>query len=252
MTKIRAFSTIDSREKVCYDISMKGIEMSKNKLGFTMAEVLITLGVIGVVAAMTIPNVIKHYQQQETVAKLKKVYNIFSNALQMSRLEHGDVETWEIGSLDNLQSSSDFADEYIIPYIKILKACKTNQTNECSYSATNRQNQNIDFSKSTRLFLNDGTVILLNIKRTSSLPKVVSIWFDINGKKSPNKYGKDVFVFAIALDATSDKFKPLGRLNASGQSQNESDIKNNCITKGNYCSAYIMRNSWKMPEDYPW
>ena len=221
--------------------------------GFTLAEVLITLGVIGVVAAMTIPSVIKHYQQEETVAKLKKTYNIISNAIQMSRIDHGDVETWQTGELNNLQTSSDFVDEYLIPYLKTLKICKTNQSDECSYSATNRKNQNIDFSKCTRLILNDGTIILVNVIRSSAnLPKVVSVWFDINGKKSPNKYGKDIFIFGIVLEAESDKFKPLGRLNASGQSQNEVDIKNNCITKGDYCGAYIMRNSWKMPKDYPW
>ena len=45
------------------------------KKGFTLAEILITLGVIGIVAAMTIPGLITKYQQKQTVIQLKKVFN---------------------------------------------------------------------------------------------------------------------------------------------------------------------------------
>ena len=43
--------------------------------GFTLAEVLVTLGIIGVVAAMTIPTLMQNYQRQSYVTQLKKVYN---------------------------------------------------------------------------------------------------------------------------------------------------------------------------------
>lgn len=48
----------------------------KGLLAFTLAEVLITLGIIGVVAAMTLPTLINNYRKQETIAKLKKVYSV--------------------------------------------------------------------------------------------------------------------------------------------------------------------------------
>ena len=56
--------------------SATSIPPLKNKIqvGFTLAEVLITLGIIGVVAAMTIPNLIAKYQKEQTVVKLKKHY----------------------------------------------------------------------------------------------------------------------------------------------------------------------------------
>ena len=47
----------------------------KTKFGFTLAEVLITLGIIGVVAALTLPSLVTNYQKQVTVNKLKKFYN---------------------------------------------------------------------------------------------------------------------------------------------------------------------------------
>ena len=47
----------------------------KTKFGFTLAEVLITLGIIGVVAALTLPSLVTNYQKQVTVNKLKKDIN---------------------------------------------------------------------------------------------------------------------------------------------------------------------------------
>lgn len=60
------------------------------KYGFTLAEVLITLGIIGVVAAMTMPSLIASHKEKETVSKLKKVYSTLSNAfyLQMKNTVH--------------------------------------------------------------------------------------------------------------------------------------------------------------------
>ncbi len=52
----------------------------KNYSGFTLAEVLITLGIIGVVAALTMPSVINNYKEKETIAKLKKTYSVLSQA----------------------------------------------------------------------------------------------------------------------------------------------------------------------------
>lgn len=52
-----------------------------NKYAFTLAEVLITMGIIGIVAALTIPALIANYQKQVTVDRLKKSFSVISNAL---------------------------------------------------------------------------------------------------------------------------------------------------------------------------
>ena len=57
---------------------------SMGRFGFTLAEVLITLGIIGVVAAMTIPNLIQHYSQEATVNKLKKTISVLNQAYRLS------------------------------------------------------------------------------------------------------------------------------------------------------------------------
>ncbi len=54
------------------------------KKGFTLAEVLITLGVIGIVAALTIPSLISNHNKSVTAARLSKAYNTVSNAIRLS------------------------------------------------------------------------------------------------------------------------------------------------------------------------
>ena len=63
--------------------------------GFTLAEVLITLGIIGVVAAMTIPSLITSYNKKITETRLEKFYSIFNQAIRLSVAENGDTDTWD-------------------------------------------------------------------------------------------------------------------------------------------------------------
>ena len=65
---------------------------------FTLAEVLITLAIIGVVAVMTIPTLISDYQEKVTITKVATAYSILSNAWQMSLVESGSfkIKTWII------------------------------------------------------------------------------------------------------------------------------------------------------------
>lgn len=59
----------------------------KNSLAFTMAEVLITLGIIGIVAAMTLPGLIKGYQERQFKSAYKKAYSEFSQVFQQALIE---------------------------------------------------------------------------------------------------------------------------------------------------------------------
>ena len=61
----------------------------KLKNGFTLAEVLITLGIIGVVAALTIPTLIGNYQKKEVAVRLQKMYNTIQNAISLAEEENG-------------------------------------------------------------------------------------------------------------------------------------------------------------------
>ena len=61
------------------------------KKGFTLAEVLITLMIIGIVAALTIPSVISNYQQQEFKTGLKKAVSVLNEAIQTNIAQDGET-----------------------------------------------------------------------------------------------------------------------------------------------------------------
>ena len=236
---------------------------AEKRAAFTLAEVLITLGIIGVVAAMTMPSLIQNYQKKQTVVQLKKVYNVIANALQFAKSEHGDTELWEIGTDNNIQASSDFASEYLIPYLNVIKTCGTDTSGGCAYELKTLSDADFTslLTNSTRFILNDGTLVFVSTSVNppeSTFPKLINIDVDINGFKKPNKMGRDYFRFAVALETTQDMYKPTGRLNASGQSQTRETITGSDTSacskgkRGDYCAALIMHDNWEITKDYPW
>ena len=79
-------------------------QKTKQLNAFTLAEVLITLGVIGVVAAVTMPTLIQQYKERETVAKVNQFYSMFSQAYQMAILEHGTFDQWGLKPWGDIQN----------------------------------------------------------------------------------------------------------------------------------------------------
>ena len=90
---------------------------TKSKIAFTLAEALITLGIIGVVAAMTMPTLITKYQKHVAINRAKQVYSELSQVLQLARVKYGDMDSWEI-------TSYDAATKYIVDFYKGLTVCK--------------------------------------------------------------------------------------------------------------------------------
>ena len=92
------------------------------RVAFTLAEVLITLGIIGVVAAMTLPTIVTKYKRQTAENKLKKFYSVMNQAVQMSIAEHGEIP------IDNQNRESANNSDYITMWYKeyITKYIKTN------------------------------------------------------------------------------------------------------------------------------
>ena len=237
------------------------------KVAFTLVEVLITLGVIGVVSAITMPTLIKNYQQHETVNRLKETYSIISQAVRMSETENGLLETWEIPNAswgaDTYPYGKTFFEQYLKPYIKIAKECKY-LSNECwadKYIRTNGVVDETFFSASKNktygMVLANGSVIGFYPRGS-----LCEIYIDLNGKKGPNKLGKDAFDIVIAKTSRNDNF---GNFNKSGvymygQGKTKTELTSGLLgcsktateLAGLYCGALIMHDDWKIEKDYPW
>ncbi len=175
------------------------------KIAFTLAEVLITLGIIGVVAAITMPTIIQKQNEKATITKLKKEYSVMSNALLNAISEYGDPEHWGTKSYTYKNDNGDdvennFADiDVITKYLKIVEDCG-HEAKGCFAHRYKRldDSQERDFENLSyyrKFILADGTLVAI---QGYGEPGNGEIWIDINGKNPPNIAGKDLFLFYLS------------------------------------------------------
>ncbi len=212
-----------------------------NKKGFTLAEVLITLAIIGVVAALTIPSVARNYQNQEIISRFKKTYSALANTTNLAIAEYGPVETWELGTPLIGSSAEQFVNTYMIPYLKVSKNCgSTNSAGDC--------NRYTDGTWA-RFYLTDGTFLRVGI----SADNYAWVHVDINGARKPNKTGRDVFEFKYYIKnagASTGKFVPACFYCSREDLINDPNWGCNKNASGHYCTALIMRDGWQIKDDY--
>lgn len=183
------------------------------KKAFTLAECLITLGIIGIVAAMTLPSLIQKNEERVTVTKVKKFYSVMSQALQFAIAENGTVDEWvygQTGVAASAEGNTSFAN-YFKKHIKVSKDC--GPTHGCLadviYKHLNEfPFNNYDTTEHYKMILADGTYLWIKGNYTNcthpdnATPNVCGLlWIDVNGKKAPNQLGRDTFVFYIRKNA---------------------------------------------------
>ena len=215
-----------------------------------MAEVLITLGIIGVVAALTMPAIITKYQKYVTVNRLKRTYSALSQAIVTSQHENGFITEWDfpadidIGSDDSNNAIEAFANKYLIPYLKVSKILGTKS--QYQYYSLGK---NLIWMAGYAFTLSDGTLIFLQSENSDGIVMdKMYIKIDINGFEPPNTMGKDIFV--IYLNKSRDqalKFK------GAGLSRDLLIKDCNKLSKsGHRCGALIQHDGWQIAPDYPW
>ena len=253
----------------------------KKRFGFTLAEVLITLGIIGVISMMVLPSIKGETEKIVTIARLKHSYSVLQNAIRMSEYHNGKIKRWQIMSGDK------FFHKYIQNYLKYSTEYSKEQLLSMNITRTLLNGKkyvgstfatSYGGSHSYSFMLLDGSMVTFN--QNGSDTKGMWVGIDINGFEPPNRIGRDSFLFYLSL---SDGLQPLGGpgtpteyggqwnyiqyvedgktvrdvitdskystscsldaadLNASGYSQ-----------AGYWCTALIMNDGWKISKDYPW
>jgi len=232
----------------------------RKSVAFTLAEVLITLGIIGVVAAVTMPTLIANYQKQVTVNKLKKNYALFAQVFQMAERDYDTAKSW-----DYSLSHTEFAEKYFLPYLPVAKKSNARYTIKALGGKITSLFANIlslpSGSKNRYMYsLPDGTLFGTYIDAYEHFPSAVIV-VDINGTKGPNIAGKDVFHFDI--NRSTYKFEMFGQgkdrntILAPVENPEEQSWISNCAPAnstyaGVYCGYVIMSDGWKIAPDYPW
>ena len=208
------------------------------KVAFTLAEVLITLGIIGVVAALTLPSFIANYKEKELVVKAKKSYSDIQNAILLAQQENGNIG--DNSALFNFSDGYSKVTENFSKYFKDAKFCKNqvkckNFYYDILYAAPNYDssgNLKVYYTNKPKIILTSGAVLHINelIQNCDSVRTEITydkdgnptskdnhtqycaiVHFDVNGPKAPNQFGKDVFSAVVYKDkVVPDKWAQIG------------------------------------------
>ena len=176
------------------------------KAAFTLAEVLITLGIIGVVAALTIPTLLAKYETNKLINQLSAAYTILEQGFSLAVNDLGPVDTWT----DKDNRLNYIYTEIMPKYFKVVKDC--GRSNICKLKSY----KNIK-GEASRDFGGYQTFLLANGMTVSFYPGVggsctlrkdyypgygycAEFYVDLNGNKGPNVTGKDLFYFQLGTD----------------------------------------------------
>ena len=177
------------------------------RFAFTLAEVLITLAIIGVVAALTLPTLIHNYQKKVLEVQFKKSYSNLQNVINSVNTENGEpFDCYFLkGGGFHYSQCTQFYEEFF-KKLQVVKICNFKQTNCFGQYKTREQvlaeggkslSQACSYpmSGSTAYNLNDGSMLYV-LETTDggfNNQNAVFIGIDVNGKKGPNRWGYDLF-----------------------------------------------------------
>lgn len=241
------------------------------KKAFTLAEVLITLGIIGIVAAMTLSTLMAKYQKKQTVIKLKQSYSILSQAFNAAIAENGDVENWGLESIygtmdDPTAYYENFAKTYFLPYIKPVKDYGLNSFKNIGYNKIYFKSGVVDNVSMGRqqyiVALANGNIIGISLDGHCDNEdtdengnwKCNSQWYntilyiidDINGMQKPNVIGKDIFV--MSFNSNGFHFYQYGSTSNNRDWLMKACSKNS--TENRMCGRLIELDGWEIK--YSW
>ena len=243
------------------------------KLGFTLAEVLITLGIIGVVAALTAPALVQNTGTAQTGPKLAKAVSTFETAAEslLTAQSAGAIRTIINGDSDAARSES--LGENLSNYMKISQydtsaAKYGSQGTEAQLRGYDGQSMNDGalyavgaiLGDSATYISKDGFLYVIMYVNNANNPREPfhkqdcgSVLIDINGIAAPNRVGKDAFIFALFQDGS---LKPVGSTEWSSEDdindafywKDGSDDKCNdtVVTSGFSCAGSIFENNLKV------
>lgn len=243
---------------------------AKNKifLAFTLAEVLITLGIVGIVAEMTIPTLMNNVQNQAFLSALKKAYTQYNQVLAQMAADAGCPGDLKCSGLFNTGTDTDTLGAVFIKYVKVAKNCGTTTNMDCfpqytnmAYDGTSISDQ-INTISGYKVVTADGMSVFItnsvnncstdnssgatgNLRQTCG-----SFYVDVNGLNGPNRAGRDSFHFYITNGKGPLLYPEGGKDdNSFANAWWNNSSHQRCVsddTRGYQCAARIMEEGWKM------
>jgi len=224
--------------------------------------VLITLSIIGVIAAITIPSIVANHQKRELEVRFAKSYRTAMHAVNMSIAENGGIETWEW--VDETLVPNDYSIEivkkYFLPYLNVAKFCPDANTRGCfpdvvyKVGGTGNDWSNLDIRNNPKVLLADGSSIAFNFaaKCLTNGNRCLILQIDTNGARKPNVVGYDLH--EINFYPQTGEILPAGVYKNNSYNEDtksfyrysEEESRSMCKADGFYCSGIVIQDGFKI------
>ncbi len=203
--------------------------------GFTLAETLITLGIIGIIAAITIPSLITKYRRTVASTKLKKFYSTINQAIRQSIAENDDIVYMDLSDVNSNLNGDKILTWYKENLIKYMTGVNIDK-----YPNSDRY---------VKCYFNDGTGFISYLQAGDGLEPRLWFFYCLDASSpscKPESYdGNNTFLF---------RYFPNKKIVDTGGSG--SKIFTGCLNKNPHlrhvCSEWIKQNGWEIPHNYPW
>lgn len=215
--------------------------------GFTLCEILLVVGIIGIIAELTIPSLIQDFQNKVLVVQTKKTFSTLSNAYKLAEQANGTPENWNLNGFGSISTTMI---SYLAPYLKISKDCTDGRVG-CFNPGVTYKNLNgnnawvIDDSSYAKVTLADGTLLATVMTYSSSCTwpwgfgNYCGLYFvDVNGYQKPNQFGRDLYVFWL----TKTGIVPVGIALETGYSTFSDDCRDKSTATGQSCAGWVIYN----------
>lgn len=201
--------------------------MIKKSLAFTLAEVLITMTIIGVIAALTIPTLQYQRVKKEYTTKLKNFYSKMENAVLDMELEYGSFK-----DMKRPDQGFDWYMKHIDPFVGHKMVKKDEKT----------------------VYYSDGSTL-----DTFSTGGCLDVVYDVNGNSPPQKQGYDRHRFLFCFDdpnrevwfGNKDIFFGVYGAGQITENTSRKTMITRCKTMADYCTRLLQNDQWEFKDDYP-
>lgn len=237
--------------------------MKKN--AFTLAETVIALSLVGILAALTLPQVIDSHQRKLQAKTLSVAVSNFENAMNLMLLREGvdnlaSTKAWKSVNNSMTRTSSSSNINKFMKELEKYMPIESYKTATVNYKNL-KGSANVSYNAPVRFFTKKGIeykITIADVQTSSANESAVMaaggsyvsragyLQIDVNGEDKPNIEGRDYFDFEIASDGKIYPWR--GEDHCIKNGYTKENTKTKCVTQreGHYCTAYLVENGYEM------
>lgn len=215
------------------------------KAGFSLSEALIALTIVGVLAMLVLPGLIKDATNKSTVSLLQSTVSLLNDAVQNELISKGTKRIEDTDILTN-------PDKFLARTLDVIKVCDGDTPNACyakntGYTTLNGGGSDIWHSKKAVLLRTGVSIDILSSRKGTFNNKAIPISIDLNGAQPPNITGVDRQILCLAIEDDINNGLHVGDvggcIRASISERDDATLKSKCKSGNTEVCYYLLEKS---------